>query len=159
MVRIDSIWKVGVVGLLACMCGLGCGSSHKVPPANPSAKNLDDILWAYARATTALGYGPRNKDELAPFFKVEPDPDEPDRPVRSVDVANVYRSPNDDQDYVIDWGFDIRELDRNPKYWPVIAYEKSGQNGKRYVIQGRYVRLVTDEDLADLPFPEGFKRP
>ncbi len=50
-------------------------------------------------------------------------------------------------------------LSGKPAEIPVLAYEKNGVDGKRLVLQVRYVTLVSDEDLATLPFPPGFKAP
>ena len=159
MVRAELVLKMGVIGSLALVCGFGCGGSPKVPHADPSAVNLREIVWAYGKATASLEHPPRTKEELAPYFIREPDPEDPDRPVKEINVAEVFRSPTDGQDYVINWGSDLRDNEGNPKTWPVFAYEKVGQDGKRLVLQGRYVKTVTDEQLADLPFPPGFKKP
>jgi hypothetical protein len=62
---------------------------------------------------------------------------------------------------VILWGVDYRtyKTSGDPASLPVLAYEKHGKDGKRLVLQYRYVTLVTDEELAGLPFPKGHRPP
>lgn len=150
--------KTALAGFVIGACALGCGSGETASPVTPSSKHLSAIGAAYAQATTALDRGPQSKDELMPYLQQEPDPDDPDKPVQNIDIDQVFRSPNDDQDYVILWGVDLREYPGR-RQAPVIAYEKQGKDGKRVVLQGRWAHTVSDDRLADLPFPMGFRAP
>jgi hypothetical protein len=147
-----------IVGLPVAICGLGCGA-ESVPSVTPSSGHLIMIGLAYIKATETLNHAPRNKDELVPFLKREPDPDDPDKPVPEIDLDDLFRSPTDRQDYVIHWGLDYREYGGPPRKLPVLAYEKEGKDGKRVVLQVRYAHTVTEEQLANLPFPPGFPPP
>ena len=158
MVR-EATLTIGLVGLLACVSGLGCGGGGKVTPLAPSSNNLRTIVLAYGKATQDLGHAPRSKEELLPYFQSAPDPEDPDKPVKIVDVSTIFRSPADEKDYVIHWGVNLADFEGAPSTWPVLAYEREGKDGKRFILQGRYVKAVTDEQLAELPFPPGFKSP
>jgi hypothetical protein len=149
---------MAIAGLLAGAVAQGCGSDS-VPLVTSSSTRLGTIAFAYLRATDALDHPPRNKDELAPFLKREPDAGDPDKPVSEIDLDELFRSPTDGQDYVILWGADFRDLGLSRRKMPVLGYEKESKDGKRLVAQGRYVHIVTDEQLADLPFPPGFRAP
>ena len=159
MVRAEIILKVGVVGLVASMSGFGCGGSEVVNPSAPSASRLRTIVVAYAKATDELDHPPGSKEELLPYLKSQPDPDDSDTPVKEIDVDALFRSPTDGENYVIFWGVDCREFSGFPRTQPVLAYEKEGKDGKRVVAQGRYVRTVTDDEFAELPFPKGRRAP
>ena len=161
MVRVNLVSRMVLGGLVAAVCGLGCGGVKKPNKleVDQAKRNLMDIVRAYGKATADMGHPPRVKDELTSYFETNADSGDPDNPVRTTDVTQVFRSPRDNEDFVICWAFDLRDLDHNPKTWPVWAYEKTGQDGKRYVAQGRFVKLVSNEELADLPFVDGFAKP
>jgi len=130
--------------------GYGCGpKAPNLTDPPPAANKLGAIGRAYMLATDALDRGPLNKDELKPYIS----PDWAD--------LDVFRSPNDNEEYVILWGLDYRGMDLqgNFRKQPVFAYEKTGKDGKRLVLQGRYVFQVEDEDLTKLPFPPPYQAP
>ncbi len=156
-VRFIAGFQMVLVALLSSVCGSGCGGGEAVPRVTKSTGHLKDIALGYLKATEALGYPPRNKDELIPFLK--PEQDDPESPPPEIDMAELFRSPTDDQDYVILWGVDYREYDVPRRKLPVFAYEKVGKDGKREVAQGRYVHTVTEEQFANLPFPNGVQPP
>ena len=158
-VRTIAVFQMVIIAVLSSACGSGCGGNENVPRVSKSTGHLKDIALGYMKATESLGYPPRNKDELIPFLKRDPEQDDPERPTPEVDIADLFRSPTDDQDYVILWGVDYREYDVPRRKLPVFAYEKTGKDGKREVAQGRYVHTVTDEQLANLPFPNGVQPP
>ena len=165
MVRAEWILKVGIVGLLASLGGLGCGSKPdlKLPPASTQ---LWKINGAYIKATQELGSPPQKKDDLLPFLKSlgekkQENGEVVDEPKQEVDPEKFFRSFGDNEEFVILWGVDYNNYDLSGRQTksPVIAYEKYGDNGKRWVLQFRKVSLVTDEELAKLPFPPGHKPP
>jgi hypothetical protein len=152
---------------MVCLAGPGCGRS--VPEVNLAANaraQLRAIAKAYMDATDRLNRPPHSKDELLPDVKLvlstTVDPNNPETITgTTMSPADVLRSPNDGDEFVILWGVDVREI--NPagprSELPVLAYEKRGKDGKRLVLQLRFVREVTDEQFAGLPFPRGVKRP
>jgi hypothetical protein len=113
-----------------------------------------------------LNRPPQSKDELLPDIKLvlstSVDPDNPEMTSETtMNPADVLRSANDGEEFVIHWGVDVREMNlAGPRsQLPVLAYEKRGKDGKRLILQIRFVREVMDEQFADLPFPTGVKRP
>jgi hypothetical protein len=132
----------------------GCGGGKSYAPPAPASDQLRVIGVAYAKATASLGRPPANKEDLLPFLPKQQDPDigEPE---------DYFRSKVDGEEFVIHWGVDVRALNMSgrPADLPVLAYEKKGEDGKRLVLQGRYVNQVTDEELAKLPFPAGYHAP
>jgi hypothetical protein len=122
----------------------GCGSvDPKVVPLTKPEQHLTWIAMAYREAYDRLGHGPRSAEELKPFLKEFGDPDE------------LLTSPNDGKPYVVVW--DVNPNQGGPTayqgMWQIIAYEKTGSNGKRAVadIRGRPM-TVPDEDFSQLTF-------
>lgn len=129
----------------------GCGSSTPVAgEVDVSRQNLQKIGVAYGRATAQLKRPPEKSDDLLPFLTSDTRPGDP---------LSVLRSPNDGENYVIVWGVDVRKLvmSRN-KMRVVIAYEKRGKEGVRYVLRApNHVVKVTDEQFKKASFPPGHR--
>ena len=142
--RMDSL---ALLVAASALCPAGCSSGDPVEKSTPAAhKNLSSLSTAYIRATDQLGRGPASVTELMPFLHQFGDP------------ASLLRSPNDDQEYVIVWGYDYRS--RKPGApEPVIAYEREGKSGKRYVLQGRLVSEMTEAAFKACKFPAGHRPP
>ncbi len=98
---------------------------------------------AYEAATAKLDRAPLNMAEFSPHF----DDSNVDQTVRA-------KFPNP-TDIVIVWGIDQRRAE----YGPIVAYEKNATNGRRYVVRGRQVFLMTDDELRSLPLPGGQRGP
>ena len=99
------------------------------------------------KATDDLGRGPANREEIIPYLKAHGEP------------ADIFRSANDHEDFVVFWNVDYRECQREGKPFPVIAHEKTGSNGMRYILQVRIISQVTNAQLQQLPFPPGQQAP
>jgi hypothetical protein len=163
MVRGGILFTLGAC-LLAIFGGVGCGSKGavKLPPVS---SQLWKINGAYIRATMVNGVPPQNKEELLPFLlnpqDKKADDEEAPKSEEKPEPADFFRSYGDGEDFVILWGVDCRnyDLSGNQTGSPVIAYEKYGVDGMRYVLQFRKVSRVSNEELAALPFPPGFKAP
>jgi len=149
------VLKTGFAFLLISFGLSGCGSKPALKPFPPVTDQLRMIGIAYVKATMDMDRPPTKKEELFPYLKKVDNPDNPQNP------ADYFRSLSDGEEFVIFWGFDVRtvNLSGHPKFLPIIAYEKNGADGKRYALQVRFPVHVTDEELAELPFPRGFKRP
>jgi hypothetical protein len=112
---------------------------------DPTRLKLESIGRAYIWATRSLGRPPADLTELLPFVEKQGKP------------TNILSSPNDGQGFEIVWGVDLRQLKARGSAVPVIAYEKVGKGGKRYVLRGRAdVVLLTDGELKSSAFPEGY---
>jgi hypothetical protein len=69
-------------------------------------------------------------------------------------------SPNDGQPYEILWGVDISKADAEGAAPAVVAYERQGVGGKRYVLLvGIAVRALTAAEFARAHFPRGHQPP
>lgn len=129
-----------VLGLPIMLCGCS-GGGGKVQPADMA--NIQKIASAYVKANDKLGRPPKEKKELLPFLKEESD------------LEALFQSPNDGQPFVIIWGTNPRAaLDVSPG---VIAYEKVGKGGKRFVFTAMGVMQMADEDFTKANFPKGHK--
>jgi len=70
------------------------------------------------------------------------------------------RSPDDGDNYKIFWGVDaLNAVPREDGSFPVLAYEQGGKDGKRYVLETRYIVQMTDEEFKNAPFPAGYRAP
>jgi hypothetical protein len=157
MIRAPWLVKAGGLSLLVVMAGTGCGSKNVAKELPAASLQLKNIGFAYGQATENQG-PPTSKNDLIPYLKVPKDPDDPEK---AKGPADPFRSANDGEEFVILWGVDVRNLNvgGNPDRLPVIAYEKYGKDGKRYILQVRQVRHLTDEEFRALPFPPGVRPP
>jgi hypothetical protein len=98
------------------------------------------ISLAYVKATDTLDRAPESLQDIMPYLKeLEADPN------------TILISPDDGEPYVIIWGVDYRA----PGNQPVIAYEKTGKDGKRYVCQINLVVHLNEAEFKKAPFPPG----
>lgn len=136
--------------LLAAWCVAGCTPSQvEVKQLDPTVERLSKLTQAYSMAMAKLNRPPRDANELTPFLKDQGNP------------AELLKSADDQEDFVVHWGVDYRKLPpRGPDEMPVLAYEKTGKGGKRYVL--RYPTMITRmsaEELSKAYFPPGQKPP
>jgi hypothetical protein len=136
-------------GLLSLAAVVGCKSA--TPPSaatDKSYENLQQIGAAYSQASIKLGRPPGNANELTEILK---------NGAASRDPAEVLRSPDDNEPYVIVWGVDFRQLAKNTGNVDVVlAYEQRGKNGKRHVLKPpSNVFIMTDEEFKAAKFPPG----
>ena len=62
----------------------------------------------------------------------------------------------DGQPLVVCWGVDLSKRPAWAKTTPVLAYEKQGADGNRYVLTVvRSVELLSDKDFRTASFPPG----
>jgi hypothetical protein len=140
------------MGLWAALA-LGCGSSKPVVVDSvASQKNLQRIAGAYAMFAAKQGRPPKDLNDLKPQLEGGPD---------KLVASEVLRSPDDGEEYVIIYGVSVIELAQkgiNPNV--VIAYEKNGSGGKRWVLKmPSQVLQMTDAEFKKAPFPPGSQPP
>jgi hypothetical protein len=134
--------------LLGCLAGPGCRKSVDFDPPSPIQRNLTNLGSAYVFATQRLNRPPANHDELLPDLKNQGSPEE------------LLRSPNDGERLELVWGVELRALEAKGNEIPVIAYERKGKDGKRYVLRGQSeVLLLTESQLKSARFPPGYTFP
>jgi hypothetical protein len=144
MIRIE----YGFVLVVACATMfVGCRSgSTQVKEVDPIITQLNSIGQAYIKATEKLGRPPKNADEIKPALQEVGDPDK------------ILHSVIDGEEFVIVWGVDPRRTPPKDGALPVLAYEKRGVGGKRYVLQmPTRVIAMTDDELNKAYFPGGHK--
>jgi hypothetical protein len=141
-----------LVGLAACVLAFGCAEKKPAPPS-ASETNLRMIGRAYATATAALNRPPRNSKELKPYL------------AQLGASEDALRSPNDGEEYVILWNVKPQDLgpqgsDPKQRKFPVLAYEKTGGPGGRFVLTvPNRVNRMKPEELRNACFPPGHKPP
>jgi len=137
------------IGLVVGVSAIGCDGSP--PPAAETSRaevNLQRIGAAYS-AVAARGRPPRRAADLAKDLQAGPDQQNP---------SDILRSPNDNQEYVIVWGVDFRTLaaQRGGNLDVVLAYERTGKDGKRLVLKPpALVSPMTEEEFRAASFPPG----
>jgi hypothetical protein len=113
----------------------------------PTESRLVNLAAAYTNAASHLKRAPKSMAEIQPYLEVGGE-----------DIA---RSPNDGEKFVVLWGIDYAKLPpRRENPYTVMAYEKNGAGGKRFVL--RYptrVALMTDAELSQAEFPPGHHPP
>ena len=135
--------------MLACLAALllaGC----KAPEVKPideetmkAARHLQKIGVAYNRAYQANGEAPKSADDLKKFLKEEGD------------AADPLISLNDGKPVVIVPGVP-KEAPQEPGLQSIVAYEQTGVNGKRMMVDIRgMIHTVTDLEFAKIKFAGG----
>jgi hypothetical protein len=125
----------GVAGLA------GCGPRVVVKETSDhGGDNLFALSRAYTAAQQKLGRPPRGVEDLKAVAK------------DSGDLDRLLVSPNDGQPYVIAWGVDLNNA---PNPTMVVAHEKVGAGGVRYVMTPTGVMKLTDQEFARAQFPPG----
>ena len=124
----------------------GCGSGDK-PSAittDPTIISLDKLGGAYIRGTPP----PKTKAELLSIFKSCNHPKE------------LLISPSDGQEFIIVYSVELKGLKVTGAQLPIVAFEKTGKDGKRYALRGmNTVVQLTEAELKSSVFPEGYKFP
>lgn len=137
--------KITVALLLLSFFFIGCGG-EKIEPitTDPTIIALDKIGGAYIRGTPP----PKTKADLLAIFKISNFPKE------------LLISPNDGQEFIIVYDVELKGLKVGDAQLPVVAFEKSGKDGKRYVLRGmNTIVQLTDDQLKSSVFPAGYNFP
>lgn len=134
-------WTAVVAAAMAFASSSGCSSdAPRQAPDRPAFNNLQALCAGYIRATTALQRPPKNSDELRPFLaKIVDNPDQ------------LLKSTVDGSDLVIYWGADLRTMKPQDGQLPIWAYEQNSHRGKRWVLQERRPKELTDEEFRRAP--------
>ena len=130
---------------IAALALAGC-SKPPPPQEEPAVVNLRRIVQAFDVAEYKLRRAPKNEEELKRFIGETGATGDPDQ---------ILRSPRDGQPYVVLYGTPLDPDGRDT----ILAYEKDGVEGKRYVISlSRDVKLLAEDEFARAEFAGG-KRP
>jgi hypothetical protein len=140
--------------LLGLCLLVSCARQPERQPPTPTEENLSTIGRAYMEAMTKLRRPPRNVADLLPFLN------------QMGGSRDTLRSPNDGEEFVILWNVKGEEMavkgaikdGVDERKFPVLAYEKTGTDGSRYVLMvPNRIRRMTDDDLHQAYFPGGHK--
>ena len=102
------------------------------------------IGMAYTRFSASQKRPPQAWADLRPILAETDNADEP------------WCSDRDGQPLVVCWGVDLSKQPDWAKTTPVLAYEKQGADGSRYVLTAvRSVELLSDKDFREASFPPG----
>jgi hypothetical protein len=137
--------RVRLLTVAVLLAFVGC--AQKAQPLDRSHEHLRKIGAAYMRHNLEKKAPPKNLDDLKQFLAEDGDP------------AEILRSPDDGEQYVICWNVPLLERLSWAKGTPVLAYEKRGSDGHRYVLTTlRSVELMSDDDFQQASFPPGHKQ-
>lgn len=133
------IVTIGTVAALGCSRG-GAASG----PMDPTWERLLTIGRAYRQFNTANKKPPKQPADLLPILK-------------TLGVGEeTFSSLRDGQPFVVGWGVDLTVPPKWATSRPVLAYEKQGEQGKRYVLTTlANVELLTPEQFTQSSFPPG----
>ncbi len=102
------------------------------------------IGMAYARFSASQKRPPKTWADLGTFL---PESERTETP---------WCSARDGQPLIICWGVDVSKHPAWAKTTPVLAYEKQGAEGTRYVLTViRSVELLSDKEFREASFPPG----
>jgi hypothetical protein len=140
--------QLPVVGV--CLLVLSCSKQYAPEPVSESEQNLSKIGRAYMLAMGGLKRAPQNAAELTPYLK------------ELGESSSCLRSPEDGEEYVIIWKIKPDEMAPRgsgpDRQFPVLAYEKKGSGGKRYVLMvPNRIQLLSEDELRNAYFPGGHK--
>jgi hypothetical protein len=137
--------RSSVITALAMLGLVGCG--QRVIERETSDHGGDQLVTLsrmYTAAQRSLGRPPRGIDDLKTVAK------------EFGDLERLLTSPNDGQPYAIVWGVDLGNA---PNPTMVVAHEKLGVGGVRYVMTPTGVMKLTDQEFDRASFPPGYKPP
>jgi hypothetical protein len=137
--RSSVLFALGLLGVA------GCGSRviERVT-SDHGGDQLVTLSRIYTAAHRSLGRPPRGVNDLKTVAK------------EFGDLDRLLKSPNDGQPYAIVWGVDLGNA---PNPTMVVAHEKVGARGVRYVMTPTGVRTLTDAEFGRAEFPPGYKPP
>lgn len=121
-------WRLGVL-FSCCIIAAGCQdkTGRELEPVETNVKNLAIFYGRYVSQNR--GQTPANEEELKKFIAGHPASEL--AAFKITDVGQLFVSPRDKQPYVIRYGFALPPP--GPSGSPVIAYEKAGVGGRRFV--------------------------
>lgn len=106
------------------------GCNEQNPPPTPQESHLKALAVCYGKFIQQnKGQPPKDEAEFKAFIqKLGPS----QIPGGAADLDSLFISPRDRQPYVVRYGLDRSQMMPGPNM-PVVAYEQTGLEGKRYV--------------------------
>ena len=126
--RLTASWRFGVLCFFSVVAA-GCQS--KAPgELEPVEANVKNIAIFYGRFVSQnRGRTPPNEESLKKFIASHPATEL--AALKITDVGQLFVSPRDKQPYVVRYGAVLPPP--SPTGSPVVAYEKEGVGGRRFV--------------------------
>lgn len=121
-------------------CGGGGGPNQETSPLKPIAKLYGDYINQHQ------GRPPRGEAEFKAFLRESKNASRLQAEFKITDIDKLLISPRDNQPYSISYGAISRNA--GPGGAPVVAYEKMGSGGKRFVVSA----LEAVEEVDDAAF-------
>ena len=138
----------GVFSIIGTCCLLvGCSTSPIVvdKTVDPTAANLLKIGSAYNRFCAQNKRPPVAAKDIQGLLP-------------PAEAEAILRSPRDGEPVVVCWGVDVTKGAPWATSTPVLAYEKKGADGARYVLTTMgNVELMPEQDFRSASFPPGHK--
>lgn len=129
-------WLAAAAAVLAIGCGTGENRAAK--PVAPAAERLLAIGVAYSRFNFERGGPPRGPEDLRELLA----------------GADLFTSPRDSEPFVVFWGVDLRRPLAGATGRPILAHERTGGEGGRYVLTTmRHVELLAEDEFRASSFP------
>jgi len=149
---IGSLLRQRLPFLGLCLVIVGCSSSSTPvvvdKPLDKTHENLLHIGAVYRQYCVEQKKPPTGPQDLEPMLKEFGDPQQ------------ILVSPRDGQPFVICWGVDLTQRLPWAKKMPVLAYEKLGAYGNRWVLTTmRSVEQVDHWSFRSSEFPPGHVPP
>lgn len=116
--------------IIWCCCGAGCGSG---PPSEPDTKvRLTKLVRLYQLYVDRNRKGPPSEQVLREFGQ-KLTPQERTDYLLGDDLDNIYTSPRDKQNFVIQYNLTLQPGGATR----AVAWEATSQNGRRFVALSR----------------------
>ena len=135
------------VGLLI-VAAHGCRPQDSVVvrnPMDPAQERLLELVNAYWQYNISNRVPPRSAADLEPILR--------ERGIED----DVFRSPRDGELFVVCWGTNAVRPIQGTAAHPILAYEKAGRDGGRFVVLAeRKVELLTEDEFLQASFPTGY---
>lgn len=121
-------WRLGVL-FSCCVIAAGCQdkSGRELEPVESNVKNIAIFYGRYVSQNR--GRTPPNEEALKKFIASHPANEL--AALKITDVGQLFVSPRDKQPYVVRYGVVLPPP--SPTGSPVVAYEKEGVGGRRFV--------------------------
>jgi len=140
------VFRSLLIGSLATLLivASGCGSNEPVEIKIPQTyNNMKTLGAAYLISTQKHDKPPKQLSDLRPYVAAE------------IDLAQISKSENDGEDFVIVWGVDYRSSQNEKGTYPIVIYEKKGKEGFRFVCQFNDVLELDEAQFKAAYFPPG----
>jgi len=141
---VKTLGKWGTAAILFCLL-CGCSGASREASRAQEASSLKPIAIYYGSFVGRhRGQAPKNEDEFKAYLREKENAESLQAAFHVTDIDNLFVSPRDKKPYVIYYG-EI-PTSSGPGGAPVIAYEKEGVEGKRFVASAvGAVQEVTEE--------------